>query len=138
MSRLSAPAPSFDTSWFANLVDQIDDNELGRISEDLIRGIEDDDRSRTEWLEARTQGIALLGLKIELPGVNGAAEGAPVEGMSKVRHPLLLEAVLRFQANARSEMLPTDGPVKIRDDGNDGSTQRTRWPRRSRRTPTTT
>jgi hypothetical protein len=56
--------------------------------------------------------------------VNGAAEGAPVEGMSKVRHPLLLEAVLRFQANARSEMLPTDGPVKIRDDGNDGSTQK--------------
>ncbi len=46
----------------------------------------------------------------------GAADGAPVEGMSKVRHPALLEAVLRFQANARSELLPTDGPVKIRND----------------------
>jgi hypothetical protein len=45
--------------------------------------------------------------------------------MSKVRHPLLLEAVLRFQANARSELLPTDGPVKIRDDDtNNGSVQR--------------
>ena len=40
-----------------------------------------------------------------------------MEGISRVRHPLLLEAVLRFQANARSELLPTDGPVKIRDDG---------------------
>ena len=45
------------------------------------------------------------------------------EGMSKVRHPLLLEAVLRFQANARSEMLPTDGPVKIRNDDNNATTQ---------------
>jgi hypothetical protein len=43
--------------------------------------------------------------------------------MSKVRHPLLLEAVLRFQANARSELLPTDGPVKIRDDNNNGNLQ---------------
>src|SRR5271166_6603794 len=60
--------------------------------------------------------MKLLGLKIELPNVQGASDGAPVEGMSKVRHPLLLEAVLRFQANARSELLPTDGPVKIRND----------------------
>ncbi|NBS37641.1 MAG: hypothetical protein EBS71_09800, partial [Actinobacteria bacterium] len=40
--------------------------------------------------------------------------------MSKVRHPLLLEAVLRFQANARSELLPTDGPVKVRNDSLSG------------------
>jgi hypothetical protein len=43
--------------------------------------------------------------------------------MSRVRHPLLLEAVLRFQANARSELLPTDGPVKIRDDSNNSGVQ---------------
>ena len=41
--------------------------------------------------------------------------------MSKVRHPLLLEAVLRFQANARSELLPTDGPVKVREDNNNAT-----------------
>jgi len=41
--------------------------------------------------------------------------------MSRVRHPLLLEAVLRFQANARSELLPTDGPVKIREDNNNAT-----------------
>ena len=44
--------------------------------------------------------------------------------MSKVRHPLLQEAVLRFQANARSEMLPTDGPIKIRDDGSNSNLPR--------------
>ena len=100
--------------WFRNLVDDIDDMELSRIGEDLLRGVRDDIDSRNDWIEDRAQGIKLLGLKIEIPGLQGAADGAPVEGMSKVRHPLLLEAVLRFQANARSEMLPTDGPVKVR------------------------
>ena len=104
--------------WFDNLVDKIDPAELNRISADLMRGIDDDLLSRKDWIENRAQGVKLLGLKIELPSLQGATDGAPVEGMSKVRHPLLLEAVLRFQANCRSELLPTDGPVKIRNDDN--------------------
>jgi hypothetical protein len=107
--------------WFDNLVDQISEGELSRISEELLKGINDDLDSRKEWIEDRAQGIKLLGLRIELPGISGAADGAPVEGMSKVRHPLLLEAVLRFQANARSELLPTDGPVKVREDNNNAT-----------------
>lgn len=108
--------------WFSNLIDKIADSELQGITEDLLRGIEEDLTSRRDWIDDRAQGIKLLGLKIEIPNVQGASDGAPVEGMSKVRHPLLLEAVLRFQANARSELLPTDGPVKIRNDstGSDG------------------
>lgn len=102
--------------WFRNLVDEIDGMELSRIGNDLIRGIDDDLQSRNDWIEDRAQGLKLLGLKIEIPGLQGATDGAPVEGMSRVRHPLLLEAVLRFQANARSELLPTDGPVKVRVD----------------------
>lgn len=102
--------------WFDNLADRIDRDELTRITEELLQGIADDLQSRQEWIEDRALGVKLLGLKIELPNVQGASDGAPVEGMSKVRHPLLLEAVLRFQANARSELLPTDGPVKIRND----------------------
>jgi hypothetical protein len=109
-----------DGEWFGNLVDKIDPLELNAISNNLLRGIEEDLESRKEWIESRAQGLKLLGLKLEIPGISGAAEGAPVEGMSRVRHPLLLEAVLRFQANARSEMLPTDGPVKIRVDATDG------------------
>jgi hypothetical protein len=107
--------------WFDNLVEDINKDELGRISEDLIKGIESDLKSRQEWIEDRAQGIKLLGLKVEIPGLAGASDGAPVEGMSRVRHPLLLEAVLRFQANARSELLPTDGPVKIREDNNNAT-----------------
>ena len=100
--------------WYDNLADHIDETELSRISEDLLRGIEDDISSREEWVEERAAGIRLLGLKVEVPGVGGSAgDGAPIDGMSRVRHPLLQESVLRFQANARSELLPTDGPVKI-------------------------
>jgi len=110
--------------WFANLAEDVEDIELSRIADDLIRGISSDLSSREEWIQERAQGIKLLGLKIELPGLQGTPDGAPVEGMSKVRHPLLLEAVLRFQANARSELLPTDGPVKIRDDSNHSSQDR--------------
>ena len=111
-------APRADLGWFDNLVEDINDSELNRISTELLRGIADDIESRKEWLEDRANGIKLMGLKVEVPGLGGSAEGAPVEGMSRVRHPLLQEAVLRFQANARSELLPTDGPVKIRNDDN--------------------
>ena len=107
--------------WFDNLVEDISTDELSRIAEELMKGVEGDLKSRQEWIEDRAQGIKLLGLKVEIPGLAGAADGAPVEGMSRVRHPLLLEAVLRFQANARSELLPTDGPVKIREDNNNAT-----------------
>ena len=113
---LNEPKPEKPIEWFDNLADKIDAAELSRITDDLLRGVEEDLTSRQDWIDDRAQGIKLLGLKIELPNVQGAADGAPVEGMSKVRHPLLLEAVVRFNANARSEFLPTDGPVKIRND----------------------
>lgn len=109
------------TGWFDNLVEDIDQFELSSIANDLLKGIQDDLTSRKEWIDDRAQGIKLLGLKLEVPGLAGAADGAPVEGMSRVRHPLLLESVLRFQANARSELLPTDGPVKIREDNNNAT-----------------
>lgn len=110
-----------DTSpkgWFDNIADDISEQELGSIAENLLRGVADDIESRREWIETRAVGLKLLGLELEIPNTSGETEGAPVEGISRVRHPLLLEAVLRFQANARSELLPTDGPVKIRNDSN--------------------
>ena len=106
------------SSWFRNLAEEIEPGILNLISSDLLEGVRDDIDSRKDWIEDRAQGVKLLGLKIEVPNTQGTPDGAPVEGMSRVRHPLLLEAVLRFQANARSEMLPTDGPVKIRNDSN--------------------
>lgn len=112
-----------DKRWFRNLVDDIDQMILSGLANDILRGIGDDLISRQDWIDSRATGIRLLGLDIEVPGTQGSSDGAPVEGMSKVRHPLLLEATLRFQANARSELLPTDGPVKIRNDTNNSTIQ---------------
>ena len=37
--------------WYDNLATVIDGNELSRIAEDLLRGIEADQQSREEWLQ---------------------------------------------------------------------------------------
>ncbi len=105
--------------WFDSLVPEIDAMELSRISEDLLRGIADDESSRKQWIEDRANAIKMLGFQLNVPGIGGSIEGAPIDGMSTFRHPLLAQAVLTFQANARSELLPTDGPAKIRDDNPD-------------------
>ncbi len=99
-----------------NIAELLDEGTLSGIAEDLMLGIEADILSRQEWLQQRAEGLELLGLKLDSPKPDTAGSSAPLEGMSTVRHPLLLEAVLRFQANARGELLPADGPVKIRVD----------------------
>jgi hypothetical protein len=96
-----------DSAHFANLADKIPPPVLQRIADDLLRGIELDEQSRQGWLSNYSNGITLLGLGCSIP-----ARRRPVAaggGTSRVNHPLLKEAVLRFQANARGELLPTDG-----------------------------
>ena len=97
-----------DTEHNSNLADVLSEMELGRIADEVLEGIAADDASRAEWLSTRAAGMDLLGLRVEKPRTSSA----PLEGMSVVRHPLLLEAVLLAQANARAELLPADGPVK--------------------------
>jgi hypothetical protein len=105
-----------DKGFNANLAKETDESELGRIATDLIDGVERDDLSRKKWLDTRARGIALLGLELEKPRSDTGNASAPLEGMSTVRHPLLLEATVSFQATARAELLPSSGPVKVRND----------------------
>lgn len=99
-----------------NLAEELGEDVLSGIAERLLDGIAQDVQTRSEWLENMSNGISLLGLQVKNPK-GAASAGATNEGVSVVDHPLLLEAVLRFQANARGELLPTDGPVKVRNDG---------------------
>lgn len=114
--------PSFDRSQVEsdghdeNLADKIIPAEVSRIAGELCQAIDADDRSRSQWLEQRARGIDLLALKIDDPK-SDIGSGAPLEGMSTVRDPILLEACIRFMANASSELLPAAGPVKVRNDG---------------------
>ena len=107
----------FNKEHFANIADQIDDSALNTIAQELLQLIETDDQSRKDWLDMQAKGIELLGLKIESPKGDTGSSSSPVEGMSTVRHPMLLENLLRFQATARGELLPANGPVKVRTDG---------------------
>jgi hypothetical protein len=102
--------------FYRNLADAIPQDELSRIASDLLTGIDLDIASRKDWMDSRQTGIRLLGLKIEEPRGDTGTASAPLEGMSTVRHPLLLEATIRFQATARGEFLPASGPVKVRND----------------------
>lgn len=113
-----SPRPDFVPSddFDANLAEELDDSTLTQIASQLLEGIRRDDDSRQEWLSNYRNGMELLGLKVKPANADPGASGAPLEGMSNVDHPLLLENVMAFQAAARGELLPAAGPVKIRDD----------------------
>ena len=105
-----------DDKFYANLAAKMDEGEPNTIASELLEGIRRDDESRREHLEMLSEGFKLLGLVIETATTTSVSSSAPLEGMSTVRHPLLLEACSLFQANAMGEILPAAGPVKVRDD----------------------
>lgn len=95
-----------------NLAMHVDSGELVGIAETLIRLVKDDITRQEERLKDIVTGIDLLGVKLEQP-----RDEPGMEGISVVSHPLLLEAVMRFQASCRGELLPADGPVKVDNEG---------------------
>ena len=96
-----------DSEFGSNLVEFIDDTELERIGSELISAYSTDKDSRKEWEETYTKGLDQLGLKIE-------ERTTPWAGACGVFHPMLSEAVIRFQSQAISEIFPAQGPVKTK------------------------
>jgi hypothetical protein len=88
-----------------NLAEYLDDTYLGELSSELRGAYEDDLTSRAEWEEAYTNGLDLLGVK-------QTERAVPFEGASGVTHPLIMESVTQFQAQAYKELLPSGGPIK--------------------------
>ena len=104
---VSDEPPSVENDFFANLAEDMEEDELGRISADLFDEYENDKSSRDEWSRTYTQGLDLLGFKYE-------DRSQPFQGASGVTHPLLAEAVTQFSSTAFKEMMPADGPVRTR------------------------
>lgn len=100
-----------------NLAEECSEDILTSISSQLLLDIEEDDRSRAEWLQMREKAIGLLGIKLMPPRGDVAGGGSPLEGMSVYQDSALLEASIRFQANARGELLPSGGPLKVENGG---------------------
>jgi hypothetical protein len=114
--------PKEDTEFGDNLAEALPDTQLNSLADELLRLIEQDNESRREWLDTRARGMELMGLRIEAMRSTGSEGSAPLEGQSQIRATLLAEAVIRFGANAFSELCPTDGPAKVSEDTS-GSTE---------------
>lgn len=99
-----------------NLALTLSHDKLAILADELLREIQADDLSRREYLDSLAKAIEMLGIRLEDPRSADNDSSAPLEGMSTFRHPLLLQAAIRFQADFVAELLPTDGPVKVRDD----------------------
>ena len=118
-NRRPPASASGRSGFYDNIVEDIDDSDLSRLASDLVMGIESDIQSLADRHADLAEGVAMLGFKLEAPRSDATSQGAPTEGMSRVYHPLLAEAVLRAQANARGELLPAEGPVKVEATGGD-------------------
>ena len=94
-----------DEEFNENLAETIDDKELEQLIGDLLGDFEDDLSARKDWVQTYVEGLDLLGMKIE-------ERTEPWPGACGVYHPLLAEAVVKFQAETMMETFPAGGPVK--------------------------
>lgn len=90
-----------------NLAEYLDDDVLNYISDEVIEGYDKDLESRADWEKTYIEGLDLLGLTIE-------ERTEPWEGASAVTHPILAEAVVKFQSETMVETFPAKGPVKTK------------------------
>ena len=97
--------PMMDTEHDANLADVMEDAEVQEVAQELLEGFDRDKQSREEYDEIAEDGINLLGLQYD-----DSAGSFP--GSSGVTHPVLAQAVVKFQAKAYKELFPTEGPVR--------------------------
>ena len=88
-----------------NLAEVIPDSVLQMLTSDLVGDYDSDISSRKDWIQTYVDGLELLGMKIE-------ERSEPWEGACGVYHPMLSEALVKFQAETMMETFPAAGPVK--------------------------
>jgi hypothetical protein len=96
-----------DDGFDSNLAERMEDAVLGRLASQLNGEFEGDRNSRADWARTYTRGLDLLGLKTD-------DRTTPWPGACGVYHPILTEAVVRFQSQAIMELFPASGPVKTK------------------------
>ena len=89
----------------ANLAEQLDEGQLTELAGDLLGDFETDLSSRKDWMQTYVDGLELLGMKIE-------ERTEPWPGACGIVHPLLSEALVKFQSETIMETFPAAGPVK--------------------------
>ncbi len=101
------PEPKTADDFDANLAEYLDSGFIEGLGGDLMSEIDQDKASRKEWEKAYVDGLKLLGLQIE-------ERTEPWNGACGVFHPMITEAVVRFQSEMITETFPAAGPVKTK------------------------
>lgn len=90
-----------------NLAEDMDESVIQSLANELSTAIDQDKASRKEWEKSYVEGLKLLGLQYE-------ERTEPWNGASGVFHPMITEAVVRFQSETITEMFPAQGPVRTK------------------------
>lgn len=96
-----------DDTFSDNLAEEVTDSALQSMASELCSDIDNDKNSRKDWEKSYTEGLKLLGLQME-------ERTEPWNGASGVFHPMITEAVVRFQAETITETFPAQGPVRTK------------------------
>jgi len=99
------PGQEISDEFNANLAEEIPEQKLTSLVTDLLGDFEEDISSRKDWIQTYVDGLELLGMKVE-------DRTEPWPGACGVYHPLLSEALVKFQAETMMETFPAAGPVK--------------------------
>ena len=99
------PDAGEDDDFNINLAEEISEEVLQSLAEDLISDFDEDIASRKDWMQTYVDGLELLGMKIE-------ERTEPWEGACGVFHPMLSEALVKFQSETMMATFPAAGPVK--------------------------
>lgn len=91
----------------SNLAEFMDEDDIKKLSKDLMESVESDISSRKDWTETYVKGLDIIGFKYE-------ERSQPWEGACGVNSTVLAEAAIRFQAETMSETFPAAGPVKTK------------------------
>ncbi len=103
-----------EDEFSANLAEDIGEDVLQSIAADLVSDFDSDISSRKDWAQTYVDGLELLGLKFE-------ERSEPWEGACGVYHPMLAEALVKFQSETMMATFPASGPVKTKIIGKETS-----------------
>ena len=117
MEIILEPEPETSEDFDANLADYLSEKDLASLASELLSDFESDLESRKDWIQTYVDGIQLLGMKLE-------DRTDPWPGACGVYHPLLSEALVKFQSETIMETFPAQGPVKTQIIGKEDSETR--------------
>jgi len=105
--EISMIAGEDEDEFSENLAEDMDEGALSALAGDLAGDVEQDRGSRKDWEKAYTEGLKLMGLQYE-------ERTEPWNGACGVFHPMITEAVVRFQSETITEQFPAAGPVRTK------------------------